>query len=136
MFSTYYDGIWGILIVFLLLFPDFSNNLKPQLNKDFFFSTVRPLRNSRFMQGKIYFLQLVSFTGEVKMVHLVLHSYVRIVTATLSGAEALHSLLKPQELTLFGELARTFTKEAVVKISVVQTMRALRMQWSPSTIRG
>lgn len=42
-----------------------------------------------FMQGKIYFLQQVSFIGEVKMMHLVLHTDVSIVTATLSRAEAL-----------------------------------------------
>lgn len=42
-----------------------------------------------FMQEKIYFLQQVSFTEEVKMMPLVLHTFVSTVIATLNRAESL-----------------------------------------------
>lgn len=76
-------GMWA----FFLFWMNFSHNWK-SFPRTFFFSTVLPLRNSMFMQGKMYFLQKMFFTGEMKMVEL--HSF-GIILATLRRAEVLYS---------------------------------------------
>lgn len=78
-------GMWA----FFLFRMNFSQNWK-SLPKTFSFSAVLPLRNAMFMQGKVYFLQKVSLTREMKMVDLELHSC-GITLATLRRAEALYS---------------------------------------------